>query len=103
MPRMISRVGVATGSPGRVRDGGVLGPGDLRKGEDEVPGRGEARGGHWERGGSPGPGLAVWCGLRASTAVTVSLLSSLKGQRREHPQCNGKWDVRGNASWVMTS
>lgn len=31
MPRARSRVGTAAGSPGRVRDGGVLGPGDLRK------------------------------------------------------------------------
>lgn len=103
MPRARSRVGTAAGSPGRVRDGGVLGPGDLRKGEDAAPGRGEVRGGHRERGGSPGPGLPVWCGLRSCSAVTESLRSSLKGQCREHPQYSGKWGVRGNVSWVRTS
>lgn len=90
MSRASSSVGAAAGSPSRVRDGGVLGPGDLRKGEDAAPGRGEARGGHRERGGSPGPGLPVWAGLRACSAVTVSLLSSLKGQHRSSLSAVGR-------------
>lgn len=88
MSRASSSVGAAAGSPSRVRDGGVLGPGDLRKGEDAAPGRGEARGGHRERGGSPGPGLPVWAGLRACSAVTEPAEFS-KRPTQEQSQCNG--------------